>query len=62
VSDLAVRESHQHRGIGKELLRRTQEASGKPVYLDLIAAPGVENYYLKLGFEPRAGFIWKPEG
>src|SRR5258706_10500940 len=29
LSDLAVRESHQRRGIGRELIRRTQQAGGK---------------------------------
>lgn len=28
LSDLAVRESHQHQGIGKELIRQTQAAAG----------------------------------
>jgi len=28
LADLAVRKSHQRRGIGKELIRRTQSAAG----------------------------------
>ncbi len=57
LSDLAVRESHQSLGIGKELLRRTQEAGGSAVHVVLIAAPGVDDYYRKLGLESRTGFV-----
>ncbi len=57
LSDLAVRESHQGLGIGKELLRRTQEAAGPSVHVVLIAAPGVEDYYRKLGLQLRSGFV-----
>ena len=52
LADLAVRESHQHRGIGKELIRRTQSALGKEATLILIAAPAAEGYYPKIGMKP----------
>jgi GNAT superfamily N-acetyltransferase len=50
LSDLAVRESHQKRGIGKELIRRTQALAGKDAKLVLLAAPAAEQYYPKIGF------------
>jgi predicted N-acetyltransferase YhbS len=49
LSDLAVRESHQRLGIGKELIRRTQSASA-PATLILLAAPAAEQYYPHIGF------------
>src|SRR5579862_5422788 len=49
LSDLAVRQSHQKQGIGKELIRRTQEASA-PATMILLAAPAAEQYYPHIGF------------
>ena len=49
LSDLAVRQSHQRQGIGKELMRRTQQASA-PATLILLAAPAAEQYYPHVGF------------
>jgi GNAT superfamily N-acetyltransferase len=49
LSDLAVRESHQRQGIGKELIRLTQEASA-PATIILLAAPAAEQYYPHIGF------------
>jgi predicted N-acetyltransferase YhbS len=54
LSDLAVRASHQRRGIGRELIRRTQAAGGKARIM-LLAAPGAESYY------PRVGFTHHPQ-
>ena len=39
LSDLAVDEAYQRRGIGRELLRRTHEAAGLHTTLILLAAP-----------------------
>ena len=50
LSDLAVRVSHQRKGIGKELIRRTQSAGGPETILLLLAAPAAENYYPHIGF------------
>ena len=50
LSDLAVRVSHQRHGIGKELIRRTQAASGPQTMLLLLAAPAAERYYPHIGF------------
>ncbi len=50
LSDLAVRESHQRSGIGKESIRRTQQAAGPEAFLILLAAPAAEEYYPHIGF------------
>ena len=62
VSDLAVRVSHQKKGIGKELIRRTQTAGGPQALLLLLAAPAAEAYYPHIGFthHPQAWFL-RPE-
>lgn len=49
LSDLAVRLSFQRGGIGKELMRRTQEAAPQAMLL-LLAAPAAEQYYPHVGF------------
>jgi predicted N-acetyltransferase YhbS len=50
VSDLAVRESHQRKGIGRELIRRTQ-AEAPEATLILLAAPKAAGYYPRIGME-----------
>ncbi|SRR6266511_4415746 len=50
LSDLAVRLSHQRRGIGKELIRRTHSAGNSQCMLLLLAAPAAEKYYPHIGF------------
>jgi GNAT superfamily N-acetyltransferase len=52
MADLAVRVSHQRTGIGKELIRRTQEAAGPDTTLVLVSAPAAELYYPHIGFIP----------
>jgi GNAT superfamily N-acetyltransferase len=49
LSDLAVDEAHQRRGIGKELIRRTHEAAGRRTLLVLLAAPKARGYYPHIG-------------
>lgn len=49
LSDLAVDEKYQHKGIGKELIRLTHEAAGKQATLLLLAAPKAAEYYPKIG-------------
>jgi predicted N-acetyltransferase YhbS len=56
VADLAVRASHQRRGIGLELLRRTRAMSGRTM-LVLLAAPEAADYYPRIGFRPH-GSAW----
>lgn len=50
LADLAVRESHQRHGIGKELIRITQEALGPSALLVLLSAPKAVDYYPHIGF------------
>lgn len=52
LSDLAVDEAWQGRGVGKELIRRTQARLHPEAKLILLAAPKAVAYYPKLGFEP----------
>ncbi|HEY2146296.1 MAG TPA: GNAT family N-acetyltransferase, partial [Pirellulales bacterium] len=49
LSDLAVAESHQRQGIGRELIRRTHEAAGLQTKLILLAAPKARTYYPHIG-------------
>ena len=49
LSDLAVRASHQRRGIGRELIRRTQESAPR-AQIVLLAAPKAVEYYSRIGF------------
>jgi GNAT superfamily N-acetyltransferase len=51
LSDLAVDESYQHKGIGKELVYRTHEISGMETTLILLAAPAAQEYYPKIDME-----------
>ena len=50
LADLAVRVSHQKRGIGTELIKRTRDLMGERSMLVLLAAPKAVDYYPKLGF------------
>ena len=50
LADLAVRVSHQQRGIGKELIRQTQAHCGPKTTILLLAAPAAEKYYPHIGF------------
>jgi predicted N-acetyltransferase YhbS len=56
LSDLAVDSAFQRRGIGKELMRRTQEA-GRPATLLLFAAPAAIDYYPHVGFAAGSGWV-----
>jgi predicted N-acetyltransferase YhbS len=53
LSDLAVDEAFQKRGIGRELIRRTHEAAGRGTHLILLAAPKARTYYGHIGMEHR---------
>jgi len=52
LSDLAVDEAHQGKGIGRELIRRTHEAAGLGTMLILLAAPNARTYYPHIGMQP----------
>ncbi len=51
LSDLAVRASHQKQGIGRELVRRTQQAGGAAMVI-LLSAPKAVDYYPHIGMKP----------
>jgi predicted N-acetyltransferase YhbS len=51
LSDLAVDQTYQGRGIGRELIRRTHEAAGTQTTLILLAAPKARTYYPHIGME-----------
>jgi len=48
LSDLAVNEAYQKKGIGKELVKRVREAVPE-ASLILLAAPKAVNYYPRIG-------------
>lgn len=52
LSDLAVDEAYQRRGIGRELIRRTHETAGLDTHLILVAAPKAQSYYRHIGMQP----------
>ena len=51
LSDLAVDEKYQKRGIGKELIRLTRSKIGDKAKIILLSAPKAEAYYPKVGFD-----------
>jgi GNAT superfamily N-acetyltransferase len=51
LSDLAVDESFQHKGIGKRLIDETHQVAGDQTTLILLAAPAAANYYPKINME-----------
>ena len=57
LADLAVRDTYQRQGIGKELMRRTQEAAPQAKLL-LLAAPAAANYYGHVGFTNLPNAWW----
>jgi ribosomal protein S18 acetylase RimI-like enzyme len=57
LSDLAVDREYQGRGIGKELIKQTQEQLSDHVSLILLAAPTAMSYYPHVGFD-KADNAW----
>ncbi len=57
LADLAVRESHQRRGIGVALIQKTRERMGPRSMLVLLAAPKAVDYYPRIGFKQH-GSAW----
>ncbi len=52
LSDLAVDETYQHKGIGKELIKRTHQVAGvNDCVLILLSAPKAVDYYPKIGMD-----------
>ena len=52
LSDLAVDQVYQHKGVGKKLQIITRDQLGPNCKLILIAAPAANEYYRKLGYAP----------
>ncbi len=51
LSDLAVDRDYQRRGIGRELIARSQRMLGEHCRLVLLSAPAAVDYYPHLGFQ-----------
>lgn len=51
LSDLAVDQSYQRQGIGRELVRQTRLRLGPRCRIILLAAPQATTYYPHIGFE-----------
>jgi GNAT superfamily N-acetyltransferase len=51
LSDLAVDEAYQRRGIGKRLIEETHNSAGRETRLILLAAPAAVDYYPKVGLQ-----------
>lgn len=51
LSDLAVDEAFQHKGIGRKLIEETHRQSGENTMLILLAAPAAVNYYPKINMD-----------
>ncbi|MFD2671864.1 GNAT family N-acetyltransferase [Marinicrinis sediminis] len=58
LSDLAINQEYQKKGIGRELIRLVQQHIGEEVVLLLLSSPTAMEYYPKIGFEAiENGFI-----
>jgi len=57
LADLAVRDTHQKLGIGRELIARTRAEMGPRSMIVLLSAPAAIDYYPKLGFT-KHGSAW----
>ncbi len=63
LSDLAVDESFQHKGIGKRLIDETHKTAGENTMLILLAAPAAATYYPKINMDRFSDcFIIKRKG
>ncbi len=61
LSDLAVLVSHQRHGIGRELIRRTQQLGGQALLI-LLSAPKAMEYYPRVGLTQHpSAWMLKPE-
>ena len=50
LSDLAVDQNYQHKGIGKQLIHEVEKEISEEAALILLASPSAMNYYPKIGF------------
>lgn len=58
ISDLAVDRTYSGKGIGKELLRRVQDAAGEEAMILLLSTSNSESYYPRIGFK-KAENAWR---
>lgn len=64
ITDVMVLPEYQHRGIGKELMRRTVDymkstlEPGETIILYLMSAKGKEEFYKPFGFKERPNDVW----
>ena len=58
IQDVAVLENYRRQGVGRELVRRLTQfcVSRKIGWIGLVAEPGTQGLYEKLGFGPLADF------
>lgn len=49
LSDLAVDQAYQRRGIGRRLIEHTHQVAGRHTTLVLLAAPAARDYYPHIG-------------
>lgn len=61
ISDMAVDQTFQRQGIGKELLRRTKETLGVQCKMIVFSAPAAQQYYPRRGFT-RHQQAWRLSG
>ncbi|WP_108649109.1 GNAT family N-acetyltransferase [Dongshaea marina] len=62
LSDLAVSQQIQAKGVGKELIRQTRTRLGDKCAIILLAAPAAQNYYPHIGFKPHnSAWLLEPE-
>jgi GNAT superfamily N-acetyltransferase len=62
LSDLAVDQAYQKRGIGKKLIELTKSKLGRRASLILLAAPKAQEYYPKIGFDAHPSAWILPAG
>jgi GNAT superfamily N-acetyltransferase len=62
LSDLAVDQAYQKRGIGKKLIELTKSKLGRRATLILLAAPKAREYYPKIGFDAHMSAWILPAG
>ena len=55
LSDLAVDRELQRQGVGRRLIAETRIAAGPETTLVLVAAPGADSAYRRIGLEPFPG-------
>lgn len=58
-AELAVRESHQGQGIGKQILVTAKDLLGPDIGLTLNAEPDAVAFYEKIGMAPYKAFFFK---